>query len=751
MPAGHVMLWFRPESSVCCNKIIYRNGLLRQFNKETSQSSGTGNEQKRKSTKQVHSPSPKMKVKVKKRISVPDEDQCQTEESFSSATSSRISAVSSDSFNGEITSSVTAMKSPKKRRKSKQSLPEPDESWEKAVERARGMPDGALGGADAAGDGGEDGPTQKIKKAGDKVKKMPLNILQTAAKKLKLSKSSGKSPEQKEKGTKRKSTEDSGKGENKKPKMDEMPKKERKKQRRMQKDNYEMSAKAKDLWNALRRHELTTEKRLALCTELHTTVKGKALQLIFAHDTSRVIQCLIKYGSAEHKSALFEELREHLLEMTKSKYAKFFVRKLLKYGTKAQRNYVFRSMYGSVRKLIRHKEAAEIIECAYNNYANAQQRAALVEEFYGPSFALFKTSETRTLDDIMKSHPEKRVSVLSNMKEVLSALVDKTVLQYSIIHRIFLEFFNYASVKQRTEMIETVREGIVHMLHTRDGARVGMICLWHGTAKDRKVIVKSFKTFVAKICQEEYGHLVLLALFDVVDDTKLVQKAILDELLKGVHDLAQDGHGRKVLYYLLCGRHPLHFHPDIIKVLQQGDGNATSKKDAAVRRRELLDHMSKPLVQYLVKCSDEIVLNNATILLMVAVLTHAKCDPTEAMRAVAQIAAEPFAAGNQQTCHIVEHSAGHLSLKKLIANDANRMKDGEKIFFSRILLDVLPKGALKTWAACNRGCFILISLLEVNDEEVTTRVKEELVSVKKSITKMDFKGAQILLTKLTTK
>ena len=42
------------------------------------------------------------------------------------------------------------------------------------------------------------------------------------------------------------------------------------------------------------------------------------------------------------------------------------------------------------------------------------------------------------------------------------------------------------------------------------------------------MIVKSFKSFVAKICKEEYGHLVLLALFDVVDDTKLVQKALID-------------------------------------------------------------------------------------------------------------------------------------------------------------------------------------------------------------------------------
>ena len=40
--------------------------------------------------------------------------------------------------------------------------------------------------------------------------------------------------------------------------------------------------------------------------------------------------------------------------------------------------------------------------------------------------------------------------------------------------------------------------------------------------------MKSFKSFVAKICKEEYGHLVLLALFDVVDDTKLVQKALID-------------------------------------------------------------------------------------------------------------------------------------------------------------------------------------------------------------------------------
>ena len=39
-------------------------------------------------------------------------------------------------------------------------------------------------------------------------------------------------------------------------------------------------------------------------------------------------------------------------------------------------------------------------------------------------------------------------------------------------------------------------------LHTKEGARVAMLALIHGTAKDRKAILKSFKTYVAKV-----GHI----------------------------------------------------------------------------------------------------------------------------------------------------------------------------------------------------------------------------------------------------
>lgn len=35
------------------------------------------------------------------------------------------------------------------------------------------------------------------------------------------------------------------------------------------------------------------------------------------------------------------------------------------------------------------------------------------------------------------------------------------------------------------------------------------------------------KEFVTKLCQEEYGHLLLLAAFDCIDDTVLVSKSLI--------------------------------------------------------------------------------------------------------------------------------------------------------------------------------------------------------------------------------
>ena len=78
---------------------------------------------------------------------------------------------------------------------------------------------------------------------------------------------------------------------------------------------------------------------------------------------------------------------------------------------------------------------------------------------------------------------------------------------------------------------------------------------------------------------EEHGCFVLIAVFDSVDDTKFVSKAVLDELFKSIDEVFENENGRKVLTYLISPRDKRFFIADYIKLLESGDTSETSKKE----------------------------------------------------------------------------------------------------------------------------------------------------------------------------
>ena len=66
------------------------------------------------------------------------------------------------------------------------------------------------------------------------------------------------------------------------------------------------------------------------------------LIISFCTISVRVIECLVALGEESIRDALYEEMKDELITMAKSKYASFFVQKLVKYGTKVQRDAVFK-------------------------------------------------------------------------------------------------------------------------------------------------------------------------------------------------------------------------------------------------------------------------------------------------------------------------------------------------------------------------------------------------------------------------
>ncbi|OPL20643.1 pumilio domain-containing protein, partial [Mytilus galloprovincialis] len=93
-----------------------------------------------------------------------------------------------------------------------------------------------------------------------------------------------------------------------------------------------MIQRSKKIWEELRRHDVKESKKHELCTELMGFVKGTMKEFAFAHDTARVLQCLVQHGSPGQKDEVFEEVKDQICLMARSKYAKFLVKKLIVYG-----------------------------------------------------------------------------------------------------------------------------------------------------------------------------------------------------------------------------------------------------------------------------------------------------------------------------------------------------------------------------------------------------------------------------------
>lgn len=372
---------------------------------------------------------------------------------------------------------------------------------------------------------------------------------------------------------------------------------------------------AKKLWERVRRRDLKQAERSEPMKELFGLLGGKFKEIIMKHDASRMIQTCVKYGSPEQRLQIATELKGAYAEIAKSRYGKHIVKRLLQYCPSVRKSIVS-EFRGQVGKLIRHVDASAVLEEIYSEYANGRDRNALLLEFYGPEFILFqKRSETEaipSLADILQGATmEKKEKVMKYLREALDGLVNKGSLQHTMIHRLMLEYVQNEETAKLQDWISTVEGQLVEILHTMEGARVVSKCLAVATAKQRKNIIKSFKTFVGKICKEEYGHQVMLVAFAVVDDTVLMRSVVISEICKNLKEYLSDKHASRLVVYLLAtcsdsvnsvlGCQAVQLLRDSISAAVSA---GTSKKDANLRSKELLTDLIEPLSDLI--CASEL-------------------------------------------------------------------------------------------------------------------------------------------------
>lgn len=197
-----------------------------------------------------------------------------------------------------------------------------------------------------------------------------------------------------------------------------------------------------------------------------------------------------------------------------------------------------------------------MLEYAFVHYCTPIEKLKLQQEFYGREYALFK-GELVKFEDILAKNPEKKSQIMKNLEDMWFKLSDKPDnLVHSVLHKPMLNYLQNADYTSKLEFISNFKAHLLRFLHSKPGAKAAALCIAYGTAKIRKAQIKSFKTFVPRICKERYGHLVILALLRYVDDTTILSNQILKPMFsdpKTTIELMFDKYGsRCILAALGC-------------------------------------------------------------------------------------------------------------------------------------------------------------------------------------------------------
>ncbi|KAH0463063.1 hypothetical protein IEQ34_007645 [Dendrobium chrysotoxum] len=566
------------------------------------------------------------------------------------------------------------------------------------------------------------------------------------------------------------------------------------------KPNYILEKELASLWEKMRCYSIGKVERSKLVSEALQKMYGKLLEVASSHVSARVLQTCIKYGSQEERNVVFEELRPHLLTLSRKKYAVHLVKKLLDAASKKQLEGFISSLHGHVSFLIRHTVGSAVVEHAYH-LASGSQRQRLLMEMYSTELQLFKDltlTNAGSLADLISKLKLQKSSVLQHMTSIIQPLLEKGIVDYSIIHATLVEYFTIADRSSAADVIQQLlpllsqesvtddslhasskrknkrrktRIPLVNMMHTRDGLKVGILCIKHGTAKDRKKIVKGIKDHIRKLALDQHGSLLLSCILSVVDDTKLVTKIIIRELQSMLKELVLDKNGRRPLLLLLHPQCHRYFTPDDLaclnstvpslctQAIDEKEEGATEagpekileidteaittqnnkyndsmktmqsavggKKEALVRRKELLveSGLAECLIETCIDTADELLRSNfgREVIFEVAVggsdgILHSLSDRlADLHKAIATVAAFPKSEESEAD-HIFENFHSSRTIRKLILDSPS---------FAETLWKMALEGKSAKWAK-GHSCKVVSAFLESSEISVRDLTKPEL-------------------------
>ncbi|KAJ5091859.1 hypothetical protein NUU61_006729 [Penicillium alfredii] len=529
-------------------------------------------------------------------------------------------------------------------------------------------------------------------------------------------------------------------------------------ERKAAKPNADMIARSKKLWERLRRKShVPLEERKKLIKELFEILTGRVRDFVFKHDSVRVVQTALKYANTEQRKQIAQELKGTYKELAQSRYAKFLVGKLIVHGDAEIRDLIIPEFYGHVKRLIRHPEGSWILDDIYRTVATKEQKRRLLREWYGPEFVIFQddTVTSSDLAKILEAHPEKRSPIMHFLHELINQLVQKKTTGFTILHDAMLQYFlsTKPGSNEATEFIELLKgdeEGdlVKNLAFTASGSRLMCLTLAYANAKDRKLLLRFYRDTVKMMAGDLHGHLVLLAAYEVIDDTKLSAKSIFSELLN--QNDAEEARNEELVFQVndLTARIPIlypfagdrvkwllpNFDQDVLKEVREVR-KETSKKDPTIRRQELVKAASPTLLALIAARAESLLETTFGCQFIAEVIYEADGDKSAALTAVAEAAKSQSAKDSAPVGRLLKSlvQGGRFNPAEKVVEKVQPALNFHAALYEQIQDEIMD------WATGSNP-FVIVALVESDEFEKKAELLKTLKKNKKALEQASASG-----------
>ena len=452
------------------------------------------------------------------------------------------------------------------------------------------------------------------------------------------------------------------------------------------------------LYEQIRVKAAEPEERTVAVNKLHTTLQGKVAEFSLRPDLSRCIQSCFKFGSAEVRTSILAELKGRLAVLSKGKHSCFLVLVFIQHGDTEHILTVFKELLPHTRRLNTHSAGAKVINQLLSLRNKDIPLARMWDQVYGGDFALFAAG-LNLRDGLLKLSKNQRTGALTHVKATIAKHGDKAILRFAFAQKLLWEFIkvcidneNFPDLHDHLQiLIPTIREANLVLISSKEGVQALEVCLLAAPAKEKRKIVRTWKDRVQELAAHEYGHVALLRALDCTDDTVMLNKSVLQELLgSNLVSVLSDPHSRKPVLHILSPRDSRFFSPsDMQWFKDEIDGRekllSAAKKPKENRHKELLAHI-QPLLMNLTSEDFVVLANDKLGSDVVVAMTQAY---PEDMRTVVETLLQ------DQT--VLDGAIGHKTLQRCVE-----------------VLDQVEVEDLQGLAGSNRGCFVLLSMLKRN-------------------------------------